>query len=132
VADGGQVILYAPHLREISVVHGALIRQIGYHVRDYFVKQWDIFKHVPWGVLAHSTHLRGSGTFENGIETPRITVTLAAGISEAETRALNLNYCDPTHIHPQEWHAHKSQGKLLVPHAGERLYRLRSSAGRVA
>lgn len=132
IADGGEVILYAPHLREISVVHGALIRQIGYHVRDYFVKQWDTFRNVPWGVLAHSTHLRGIGTFENGIETPRIAVTLATGISETETRALNLNYCDPTKIQPQSWYAREPQGKLLVPHAGERLYRLRSHARRAA
>ena len=69
VADGGELIIYAPHINEISVVHGALIRQIGYHVRDYFVKQWDQFKHFPWGVLAHSTHLRGMGTYEDGDRT---------------------------------------------------------------
>lgn len=38
-----------------------LIREIGYQVRDYFVKQWQQFKHVLWGVLAHSTHLKGTG-----------------------------------------------------------------------
>ncbi|HLF00412.1 MAG TPA: lactate racemase domain-containing protein, partial [Anaerolineales bacterium] len=53
IADDGEVIIYAPHIQEISVVHGRLIREIGYHVRDYFVKQWDRFKHYPGGVLAH-------------------------------------------------------------------------------
>lgn len=125
VADGGEVIIYAPHLREISVVHGALIRQVGYHVRDYFVKQWDKFKHVPWGVLAHSTHLRGIGTYDNGIECPRIRVTLATRIPEEECRAVNLGYCDPASINLQEWQSDTSGETLFVPHAGEVLYRLR-------
>ena len=81
VADGGEVIIYAPHISEISYMHGKVIRQIGYHVRDYFVKQWDKFKNYPWGVVAHSTHLRGIGTYDNGIEKPRINVTLATSIS---------------------------------------------------
>ena len=59
VADGGELIIYAPHITEVSVTHGQLIEQIGYHCRDYFLKQWDKFKHMPWGVLAHSTHVRG-------------------------------------------------------------------------
>lgn len=125
VADGGEVIIYAPHLREISVVHGALIRQVGYHVRDYFVKQWDKFKHVPWGVLAHSTHLRGIGTYDNGIECPRIRVTLATRIPEEECRAVNLGYCDPASINLQEWQSDTSGETLFVPRAGEVLYRLR-------
>ena len=38
------------------------IEEIGYHCRDYFLGQWDRFRHLHWGVLAHSTHLRGAGT----------------------------------------------------------------------
>ncbi len=95
VADGGEVILYAPHITEISAMHPE-IEQIGYHCRDYFVQQWERFEHLHWGVLAHSTHLRGAGTWdpENG-ERDRVTVTLATGIPEAVVRAANLNYLDP-------------------------------------
>src|SRR4029078_4554175 len=57
IADGGEVIIYAPHITEVSYTHGHLIDQIGYHVRDYFVKQWDKFKDLPGGILAHSTHV---------------------------------------------------------------------------
>ena len=71
VADGGELIIYAPHIREISETHGAIIRRIGYHVRDYFLGQWERFKDEPWGILAHSTHVRGVGTYENGVEKPR-------------------------------------------------------------
>ena len=71
VADGGEVVLYAPHIREIATMHPA-INQIGYHCRDYFVKQWDRFKDQHWGDLAHSTHLRGAGTWDevNGEQRP--------------------------------------------------------------
>lgn len=125
VADGGEIIIYAPHIREISVVHGQVIRQIGYHVRDYFVKQPGRFDHLPRGVVAHSTHVKGIGTFEGGAEQPRITVTLATGIPEAECRAVNLGYRDVRSIDPREWAGRENQGLLVVPKAGETLYRLK-------
>jgi lactate racemase len=125
VADGGEVIIYAPHIHDFSSVHGKSIREVGYHVRDYFVQQWDRFKDYPWGVLAHSTHLRGIGTYENGIECPRIQVTLATGISEEETRSVNLGYRDPATINPEEWRGRENEGVLMVPRAGEFLYRIR-------
>jgi nickel-dependent lactate racemase len=127
IADGGEVIIYAPHLHEVSVVHGKLIKQIGYHVRDYFTAQWDKFKHIPWGVLAHSTHVKGSGTFEGGVEKPRINVTLATGISEEECRAINLGYRDYRSIDPKSFAGREGEGVLFVPKAGEYLYRVKSA-----
>jgi nickel-dependent lactate racemase len=126
IADGGEVIIYAPHLHEVSVVHGQIIRQIGYHVRDYFVARWDEFKHLSWGVLAHSTHLKGAGTYLDGVERPRIRVTLATGIGEAECRSLALGYRDPKSIDPESFANRESEGILYVPKAGEYLYRVRS------
>lgn len=123
VADGGQVVLYAPHIKEIATTHPA-IAQIGYHCRDYFVKQWDRFSGQHWGDLAHSTHLRGAGTWDevNG-ERDRVTVTLATGIPEHLTRAVNLDYLDPAQVDPAAWAA--DPDTLVVPDAGEDLYRLR-------
>jgi len=128
IADGGEVIIYAPHIHEISVVHGKIIHAIGYHVRDYFVKQWDQFKHYPWGVLAHSTHLRGIGNYDSDSHTecPRITVTLATAIPEAECKAVNLSYRDPASIDVVQWQARTDPDLLVVPRAGEYLYRLKS------
>ena len=127
VADGGEIIIYAPHIDEVSYTHGKLIDEIGYHVRDYFLKQWDRFKHYPGGVLAHSTHLRGIGEYDaaTGIESPRIRVTLATGIPEARCRSLNLGYLDPGQIRPRDWQGKEDDGLLLVPKAGEVLYRIR-------
>ena len=47
VADGGELIIYAPHITEVCVAHGQTIKAVGYHCRDYFLKQWDKFKHYP-------------------------------------------------------------------------------------
>ncbi|MFP3936877.1 MAG: lactate racemase domain-containing protein [Phycisphaerae bacterium] len=126
VADGGELIIYAPHLTQISETHGRIIERIGYHTRDYFLAQWDEFKDYPWGVLAHSTHVRGIGTCENGVEKPRINVTLASGISEETCRKINLGYRDPASIDPTDWQDREDEGLLYVPKAGEMLYKLKN------
>ncbi len=124
VADGGEVILYAPHITEFSVTHGEVLAAVGYHVRDYFLAQWDQFQAQPWGVLAHSTHLRGSGEFVDGVERARIAVTLATGIPPQVCRAHGLGYRDPDTIDPRAWSRAGDPDVLVVENAGETLYRL--------
>ena len=125
VADGGELIIYAPHVTEISVTHGKVIEEIGYHCRDYFLTQWDKFKHHPWGILAHSTHVRGIGKMENGVEKCRIKVTLASGIPEHICKKINLGYRDPKNINLEDYANRESEGVLLVRKAGEMLYHLK-------
>jgi len=122
VADGGELIIYAPHITEVSVTHGKIIEQIGYHVRGFFTKQWDKYKNYPGGILAHSTHVKGNGEFVDGIEKPRITVTLATGIPADVCRKINLGYLNPDLINVEEW---KNRDDVLyIEKAGEILYRL--------
>lgn len=125
LANGGELIIYAPHITEVCVTHGKVITEIGYHCRDYFLKQWDKFKHYPWGVLAHSTHVRGIGTFENGVEKCRAQVTLATGIPEKTCRKINIGYRDPKSIRVEDYANREDEGVLLVPKAGEMLFHLR-------
>ena len=125
VADGGEIIIYAPHLKDISVTHGHLIKQVGYHVRDYFLADWERFKDIAWTTLAHSTHVKGAGVMENGVEKPRIRVTLATSIPEEECRFVNLGWRDPATINPDEWRDREDEGYLLVENAGENLYRIK-------
>jgi nickel-dependent lactate racemase len=125
VADGGEVVIYAPHLAEVSFVHGRYIYEIGYHVLEYFLKQWERFEHVPLGVLAHSTHVRGAGRFDGGVEYPRVSVTLASRIPADDCARLNLGYCNPADISLADWQNREGEGVLLVPKAGEMLYRVR-------
>jgi nickel-dependent lactate racemase len=127
LADGGELIIYAPHLAKICVSHGNHIKAIGYHCRDFFLKQWDRYKHYPWGVLAHSTHVRGGGTFEDGIERCRAQVTLASQVPEDICRTINLGYRDPNSINPEDFTNREDQGVLLVRKAGEMLYRLQET-----
>jgi nickel-dependent lactate racemase len=123
VADGGRLIIHAPHLREISRTWGAQLERIGYHVRDYFLRQWPRFREVPRAVLAHSTHVKGLGSFEGGVEKPRIEVILATGIPEELCRRVNLGFRDPAKVRPEEYRNRESEGILFVDQAGETLYR---------
>ncbi|RPJ84509.1 MAG: DUF2088 domain-containing protein [Acidobacteria bacterium] len=129
LADGGEVVIYAPHITEVSYTHGALIDEVGYHCRDYFLAQWPRFEHYPGGVLAHSTHVKGLGQYDaaTGLERPRIEVTLATGIPVERCRKINLGYMDPAAVRLEEWAGREDEGVFVVPRAGEMLYRLRQS-----
>ncbi|HEY3857512.1 MAG TPA: lactate racemase domain-containing protein [Verrucomicrobiae bacterium] len=126
LADGGELIIYAPHISELSLTHGGTIMEVGYHCRDYFLKQWDRFKNYPWGVLAHSTHVHGIGAYENGVETPRARVVLATSIPEEICRKINLGYRDFRSIRPEDFANREDAGILLVPKAGEMLFQLKN------
>ncbi len=130
VADGGEVIIYAPHVSEVSYTHGKILDEIGYHCRDFFVKQWDKYKDYPWGVLAHSTHLRGLGSHEaeTGVESLRIRVTLASGVPAERCRRIGLGYLDPNSAELTRLISTKDENTLVVPEAGEMLYRLRGQS----
>jgi nickel-dependent lactate racemase len=126
VADGGQVVIYAPHITQFASTHPDLLK-IGYHCRDYFIKQWDKFSGYHLADLAHSTHLRGAGSYDPVAgERLRVTVTLATGISEAIVRSVNLDYLDPAQVDLDAWAADPSA--LVVPDAGEQLFRLTTNA----
>jgi hypothetical protein len=125
VAPGGEVVIYAPHLDVVSHVHGKYIYEIGYHILPYLLNDWERFKHIPLGVLAHSTHVRGSGVIENGVEKPNVRVTLASQIPAEDCARLNLGYLDPAKVNLDEWKDREAEGVLFVPKAGEILYRLK-------
>ncbi len=125
IVDGGEVVIWAPHITEVSYVHGKYIDEVGYHVRDYFTAQWEKFTHVPWGILAHSTHLRGAGSYIDGVEKARIDVTLATGIPKDRCERIGLGYLDPASVDFDDWKNREEEGILFVPRAGEQLYRVR-------
>jgi nickel-dependent lactate racemase len=125
VVDGGTIIVYAPHITEIAYTHGKALDRIGYHVRDYLLKRWDEFKDEPGSVMAHSTLLKGTGTYENGVEKPRVNVVLATGIPKERCERVNLGYMAPASIRLEEWMGREDEGILVVPRAGELLYRLK-------
>ena len=70
--------------------------------------------------------MRGVGTFDNGVESPRIAVTLATSIPEEVCRSINLGYRDYRHIDLNDWRAQQDDDHLVVENAGQLLYRLRN------
>lgn len=124
VAEQGRLIIYAPHIHAISRTWGKYIEEIGYHIRDYFLVQMDQFKDIPRGVLAHSTHVRGTGTYQNGVEKPRVEVVLATAIPKEKCEQINLGYLNPEEIRIDDYMEREDEGILYIDHAGEILYRL--------
>jgi nickel-dependent lactate racemase len=127
VAPGGKLIIYAPHITEVSRTWGNYMEKIGYHTVDYFLTQPDKFTHIPRGVLAHSTHVRGTGRMDNGVEKPRIEVILASSLSEEECLKINLGYMDYRAIDLDSYKDRESEGILFVDRAGEILHRVKPS-----
>ena len=94
-------------------------------MRDYFLEDWKKFKHIPLGVIAHSTHVRGAGTMIDGIEHPRIGVTLATGLPEKTVKDIALKYMNPNEINIADYENRQDEGILYIPKAGEILYKVR-------
>jgi nickel-dependent lactate racemase len=126
VAEGGELVIHGPHVKAVSFMHGKDVARVGYHVRDYFVKQWDRFAHESKLILAHSTNVKGIGTFENGVERPRIKVTLATSIAKEDCKAINLAHRDVRSIDIARWK--EDEDTLVVEEAGQVLYRLKEPA----
>lgn len=124
VADGGTVIIYAPHIDEVSYTHGEVLDRIGYHVRDYFLADMDAYVDEPQGVMAHASHVKGSGAYVDGVELPRVQVILATGVSEERCNRINLGYMDPTEIDLDAYRNREDEGILVVERAGEMLHLL--------
>jgi nickel-dependent lactate racemase len=123
IQDGGEVILFAPHINEFSISHKEL-ENIGYHCREYFSSQMEKFEGVSKTLMAHSSHLRGAGSFSKDKgEQCRITVTLSTGISKERTEAMNLKYLDPLEFKVSDYE--NNPEVLINQNAGEMLYRLK-------
>ncbi len=122
-ADGGEVIIYAPHITEVAAMHPGL-RDIGYHNIEYFTKQWDRFRDHPWGELAHSTHVTGLGTYDpdTGEERQRVRRVFATSIPPEVCEQYNVPYLDPDSLDLDA--LRQDPDTLVIDRAGEVLFRL--------
>ena len=125
VEVGGELIIYAPHLDVVSPVHGKYIYEAGYHILQYFLQDWDKYKHLPLGAIAHCTHVRGSGVMEGGVEKPNVRLTWRAKSRPRTARSSTWATADPAAINPADWQNREDEGYLYVPKAGEMLYKVR-------
>jgi nickel-dependent lactate racemase len=129
VADGGRVLIHAPHITEVSYTHGKSLDEAGYHVRDYFALQMERFAHIPKVALAHATNVKGAGTYDpvTKVECPRVQVDISTRIPRERTERINLGYVDPATVSIEDWQrrALDDDSILVIPHAGEMLFRLK-------
>ena len=126
VADGGELVVYAPHIDRISITHDEILNRTGFHVKDYYLAHMDRYRGIRKGVLGYSSLVKGSGTYRDGVERPRVRVALASGVPREVCRRLNIDYRDPEQIRVAAWANRESEGIYVVHNAGEVLYRLRA------
>ena len=123
MADHGELVVYAPGIKELSFTHGETLMKLGLHVRDYFLEHMDRFRGMSLTAMAFSTLIKGEGIYVDGIEKPRIEVILATGIPEKTCRRLNIGYRDPGEIETSAWENREDEGVHIIRDAGEVLHR---------
>ena len=124
VEEGGEVVVYAPNIKEISLTHGREIGRVGFHIKDYFVSNMERYVSHPRAVLAYSSLVKGAGTYSCGVERPRVKVILCSAVPEDLCRQMNIDYLDPLKLKPGEWEKRENEGIKVIRDAGEVLYRI--------
>ena len=122
VEDGGNIIVYAPNVKEFSYTHGKIIDRVGFHIKDYFLANFDRFKNEPPTVLAHCALVKGQGEYRNSVEYPRINIHLSTGIDKERCKKVNIGYINPKKIDVEKYK--NNDDYFVVENAGEILYRL--------
>lgn len=97
VEDGGELIIFAPHLNKLSETHGALIEKYGYapleSVRDMLGVSQELRENLC--IAAHLAHVAYAGRIDaNGNIVPRYRITMASGLDEQTCKRVNLGYLD--------------------------------------
>jgi lactate racemase len=122
IEEGGELLIYAPHLREISLTHGAAIEKFGYQpieiVREMVKNNADLAKNLC--VAAHLAHVAYAGRMENGQILPRFSIKLASALDAEICCKLNFEFADWREI---DWEKFAADAEtLVVERAGRDLY----------
>ena len=122
IEEGGELVIYAPHLTCISETHGAAIERFGGYFPIEKIKQLVAASGEVQGnlcVAAHLAHVAFAGQASNALE-PRYRITLASQIDEAVCSRVNLGYRDPNGFSFVEFE--NDSDTLIVERAGRDLY----------
>jgi nickel-dependent lactate racemase len=123
IEPGGELIIYAPHLTQISVTHGRLIERYGYAPLEYVREMVDNSDELKanLAVAAHLAHVAyGSRQTDDGRIEPRYRITLASGVPEDKTRQVKLGFLDHRQVDIATYRA--DPDALVVENAGRDLY----------
>jgi nickel-dependent lactate racemase len=123
IKDGGELIIYAPHLTAISTTHGRLIEKYGYApletVREMVAYSDELRANLC--IAAHLAHVSyGSARDAEGKIIPRYRITLASAVSEEVCRRVNLGYLDPRTFRRADYE--NDANTFVVENAGRDLY----------
>jgi nickel-dependent lactate racemase len=123
VEEGGELIVYAPHLNAISETHGLLIEKYGYapldRVREMVALSTELQANLA--VAAHLAHVSYAGQRdETGHVVPRYRITLASALDEATCRRVNLGFLDHRLFRREDYE--HDPDTLVVERAGRDLY----------
>ena len=125
VEDGGELIIFAPHLTKLSETHGALIEKYGYAplevVRDMLGASQELRENLC--IAAHLAHVAYAGRVNaDGKVVPRYRITMATGIDEDTCTRVNLGYVDHRRFDPAAFAS--DADTLIVKDAGRDLYKV--------
>ena len=123
IEEGGELIIYAPHLSQLSATHGRLIEKYGYapleQVREMVEGSDELRANLC--VAAHLAHVSyGSARDAAGQLTPRYRITLASAVTEDACRRVNLSFLDQRNFQLEDYKA--DADTLIVEDAGRDLY----------
>ena len=123
IENGGELVIYAPHLKGISTTHGAMIEKYGYapleRVREMVEGSDELRANLC--VAAHLAHVSYAGRLAaDGTVEPRYRITLASGIPEDVCRRVKLGFAECGSIDVDA--ARRDPDTLVVDNAGRDLY----------
>jgi nickel-dependent lactate racemase len=125
IEEGGELIIYAPHLTKLSETHGELIEKYGYapleSVRDMLGVSQELRENLC--IAAHLAHVAYAGRLDqHGKVVPRYQITMATNLDEATCRRVNLGFVDYRML---DYEAMRSDpDTLVVTDAGRDLYQI--------
>lgn len=127
IEEGGELIIYAPHMKSVSDVHGELIKKYGYmpleRVRELVATSAELKQNLC--VAAHLAHVSFAGRLTpEGEIVPRYAITLSSAIPEDICRQINLGYLDPAKFQRKNYEG--DPDTLIVENAGRDLYLVKS------
>jgi nickel-dependent lactate racemase len=122
IEHGGELVIYAPHLKGISTTHGRLIEKYGYapleQVREMVDGSDELSANLC--VAAHLAHVSYGSRLADGKIAPRYRITLASAIPEDVCDRVKLGYAPLDSIDVDA--ARRDPDTLVVENAGRDLY----------
>lgn len=125
VEDGGEIVVYAPHIKQFSITHGNIIERLGFHIKEYYLNDMRKYSRFPRTVMAHTILVKGTGGMKEGEEMPRIDVVLSTGISKERCDRANIKYKSPDEINIPQWEDREDEGIAVIHNSGEVLYKIK-------